>query len=257
MTKFFKGLCTVLTILFTAVSCGGGSPSEMTFADIPGGSFLMGSPADEQGRFSDEEPRHPVEIEPFQIMTTEVTQAMWKEVMGENPASGPAAGDEYPVFNVSWYDCVEFVEKLNERDDGYAYRLPSEAEWEYACRAGTETRYYWGDDPDGTEIEDYAWYRDNSEEHAHPVAEKEPNPWGLYDMSGNVWEWCRDSWHDDYTGAPNDGSPREQAGASERVSRGGSWLGDAGQCRSAYRFLNSADFAYGAQGFRVVRTREE
>ena len=257
MNNRFNIFAMVFSVALAAFSCGGGSPSEMTFTEIPAGFFLMGSSADEQGRFSDEDPRHRVDIDAFEMMTTEVTQTMWEEVMGENPASGPGEGGDHPVFNVSWYDCVQFVEKLNEKEDGYVYRLPSEAEWEYACRAGTETRYYWGDDPGQTMIDDHAWHRGNSEERARPVAQKDPNPWGLYDMTGNVWEWCRDSWHDDYTGAPGDGSAWEEDGAEERISRGGSWLADPDQCRSAYRFLNSADFSYAAQGLRVVRTREE
>lgn len=229
--------------------------SEMTFAEVPAGVFMMGSPSHEAGRSSDEGPRHEVRIESFEIMTTEVTQGMWQREMGVNPASERGVGKDYPVYNVSWQDCGDFIRKLNQRDDGYMYRLPTEAEWEYACRAGTATRYYWGEDPDACEIDDHAWYRDNSGEGTHPVARREPNAWGLYDMSGNVWEWCRDSWHDDYIGAPSDGGAWESPGSNQRVSRGGSWIGDANQCRSAYRFLNIEDLGWADQGFRLVRTR--
>jgi formylglycine-generating enzyme required for sulfatase activity len=129
----------------------------------------------------------------------------------------------------------EFIKKLNENESTDKYRLPSEAEWEYACRAGTTTRYSFSDDE--SELGKYAWYDDNSEGRTHPVGQKEPNSWGLYDMHGNVWEWVQDEWHVSYDGAPDDGSAWESGDDADRVFRGGCWFNFARLCRSAFRSL--------------------
>ena len=128
-----------------------------------------------------------------------VTQKQWKKVMGNNPSN--FKGEDRPVESVSWEDVQEFVKKLNEKEGTDKYRLPSEAEWEYACRAGTQTRYSFGDDE--SKLNEYAWYDKNSGSETHPVGQKKPNSWDLYDMHGNVWEWVQDRWHDKYKGAPS------------------------------------------------------
>ena len=148
--------------------------------------------------------------------------------MGNNPSN--FKGEDRPVESVSWKDVQEFVKKLNEKEGTDKYRLPSEAEWEYACRAGTQTRYSFGDDE--SKLNEYAWYDKNSGSETHPVGQKKPNPWGLYDMHGNVWEWVQDRWHGDYNGAPSDGSAWEDGSGSDRVDRGGSWINYARYCRS-------------------------
>ncbi|MCP4112531.1 MAG: formylglycine-generating enzyme family protein, partial [Desulfobacteraceae bacterium] len=198
-------------------------------------------------------------------------------VMGNNP-SYFQSGDDYPVENVSWNGVQEFIKKLNEKE-GAAYRLPTEAEWEYSCKAGTETAYYFGNDSgqlgeyaagelaslgisyfgnDSGQLWEYAWYSKNSDSKTHSVAQKKPNAWGLYDMHGNVWEWCQDScdWKsggvvtDTYKNGVTD--PVNESG-SYRVVRGGSGGNDAGDCRSAYRGDYSPDDRYNSLGFRLSR----
>ncbi|MBC8277088.1 MAG: SUMF1/EgtB/PvdO family nonheme iron enzyme, partial [FCB group bacterium] len=191
-----------------------GPLSGMTFVKIPGGSFRMGS-----NESKDEKPVHSVSIKPFYMMTTEVTQKMWKELMGSNPSH--FKGDNLPVEKVSWNDCQKFIEKLNQRDPGKGYRLPTEAEWEYACRAGTTTKYYSGNSE--SDLKRAGWYSGNSGKKTHIVGQKSPNSWGLYDMSGNVWEWCTDWYHNSYSGAPTDGSAWISPSSTYRVLRGGSW----------------------------------
>ena len=228
-------------------------PGGMTFVSIPSGDFMMGSPESEDGRWGDEGPRHSVSISSFEMMSTEVTQGMWEEVMGSNPSR--FTGDlNRPVENVSWNDCQDFIDKLNDLYPSHTYRLPSESEWEYACRAGTTTRFYWGDSDSGSVMGDYCWYSSNSNSSTHPVGLKLPNDWGLYDMSGNVWEWCEDSWHGSYDGAPVDGSAWVSSGASSRVLRGGGWNSSARDCRSANRTYDSADSRYNNLGFRLARS---
>jgi len=219
-----------------------------TFAWIPKGSFPMGSPSDEVGRDTDEGPVHTVNfVNGFWMMTTEVTQGQWQALMENNPSSGNGVGFNYPVSNVSWNDIQTFEQKL-----GIGYGLPSEAEWEYACRAGTTTRFYWGDDPDYYEIGKYAWFEGNSEGTANPVGIKIPNAWGLYDMIGNVWEWCEDDWHDNYYGASADGSAwLDDPRGSKCCLRGGSWYNHY-LCRSAYRNWVDTDYTYYSLGFRLV-----
>jgi formylglycine-generating enzyme required for sulfatase activity len=192
---------------------------------IPAGEFQMGS-AD--GWFNgDEKPAHQVVFsEAFWMGKYEVTQAQWEAVMGANPSYFKGC-PQCPVKNVSWDDCQEFIKKLNERKDGWEYRLPSEAEWEYACRAGTTGDY-------AGELDEMAWY--GSFSGTHPVGEKKANAWGLHDMHGNVSEWCQDRWHENYDGAPNDGHAWEQGSDNRRVVRGGSWNDFANYCRAAFRY---------------------
>jgi formylglycine-generating enzyme required for sulfatase activity/ribosomal protein L32 len=228
-------------------------PANMAFACIPSGSFSMGSPSSESERGSDEGPVHTVNIQSFELMTTEVTQGMWEELMGTNPSN--FTGDlNRPVESVSWNDCQEFINRMNDLDPSYTYRLPSEAEWEYACRAGTTTRYYWEEDPASTEIGEYAWYDGNSSSTTHPVAQKLPNAWGLYDMSGNVWEWCADWYHESFSGAPTDGSPWVSPSGSYRVARGGGWYGDTGYYRSSHRGISCPGIGGFSRGFRLARS---
>jgi len=224
----------------------------MEFVKIPAGEFMMGSPSDEEGREDYEGPVHKVMIEEsYYLGKFEVTQEQWREVMGNNPSY--FTGDDRPVEKVSWDDVQEFIEKLNEMEGTNKYRLPSEAEWEYACRAGTTTRYSFGDDI--SRLKDYAWYdEDVNSGSTHPVGQKKPNPWGLYDMHGNVWEWVQDKHHDNnYDGAPSDGSAWEDGSSIGRVKRGGGWEDYNWYCRSAIRISYNPDSRYGDLGFRVLR----
>lgn len=176
----------------------------------------------------------------------EVTQEQWAAVMGSNP-SYFASNPNNPVEMVSWDDCQQFITRLNKMGLG-TFRLPTEAEWEYACRAGSMTEYYWGDHL----IEKYAWYWDNSSYMTHSVGWKEPNAWGLYDMSGNVWEWCSD-WYGDYT-SQSQMDPKGPASGSFRVFRGGSWHNGPQSCRSANRSYVTPTYTRSFLGFRLVRT---
>jgi formylglycine-generating enzyme required for sulfatase activity len=199
----------------------------------------------------DERPVHQVVISRgFEMGKYEVTQAQWQAVMRHNPSG--FVGPTRPVESVSWDAVQEFIKRLNEMDEEYLYRLPTEAEWEYACRAGSTTEYHFGND--AGQLEKYAWYADNAGGETHPVGQREPNKWGLYDMHGNVWEWVQDEWHGNYEGAPKDGSPWEDGSGSSRVDRGGSWNYFARLCRSAYRVNNSPDARYDNLGLRLVRT---
>ncbi len=199
----------------------------MRFVLVQTGKFKMGSPSSEKCRSSDET-RYTVTIkEPFYLQATEVTQRQWVEIMGENPSDFKKCGDDCPVENVAWDDCQEFIRKLNERERTYKYRLPTEAEWELACRAGKGAAFANGGisesgcglDPN---LDQMGWYCANSRRKTHPVARKKINAWGLYDMHGNVWEWCRD-WYGKYP----KGSVVDPKGARygpKRVIRGGSCL---------------------------------
>jgi len=239
--------------------------SGMEFVTIPSGSFMMGSSPSEVDRDDDEGPRHSVNVPSFELMTTEVTQGMWEAVMGTDirhyrdlayhdwPLYGE--GSNYPMYYVSWDDCQEFIEKLNEFDPSHTYRLPSESEWEYACRADTRTRFYWGDSDSGSVTGDYCWNDLNSNSSTHSVATKQPNPWGLFDMSGNVYEWCEDTYQSSFVGTPTDGSTWVSSGASSRVSRGGSWYHNSRYCRSANRSINSAVSRSYILGFRLARSQ--
>jgi formylglycine-generating enzyme required for sulfatase activity len=279
-----------------------GSEVKFEMMAIPGGTFLMGSPTSEPGRAEDEGPQHPVKIRPFWMGKTEVTwdeyDLYWKKEEGakkpENqlPADKladavsrptPPYADEtfghgregHPVLCIAHHAAMEYCRWLSAKT-GKTYRLPTEAEWEYACRAGTTTAYSFGDDP--KDLDEYAWYAKNSEEMTHPVGQKKPNPWGLYDMHGNVAEWCLDHYQKDYYSTfPQDRlslwpvKPPTAARFSH-VARGGSWADEAPKLRSAARrgstkdwikrdpqrpqsiwWLTDAEFV----GFRIIRPVQE
>ena len=201
--------------------------------EVEGGTFTMGATA-EQGSdaYYEENPAHSVTLSSYYIGQTEVTQALWKAVMGSNPSNWE--GDDLPVENVSWEDCQEFVRKLN-RLTGKTFRLPTEAEWEYAARGGSKSRGYKYSGSDN--IGSAAWYDDNSGSRTHAVASKSPNELGLYDMNGNVYEWCQD-WYGDYSSSAQTNPTGASSGVG-RVTRGGCWVNDAGYCRVSLR----ADYA--------------
>ena len=212
----------------------------MSFAYIPAGDFMMGG-----DKYDEEKPIHKVTIsEGFYMGQTEVTQAQWKAVMGNNPSYFKNCPN-CPVENVSWNEAQQFIGKLNAQKDGYKYRLPTEAEWEYAARSGTTGDY-------AGNLDAMAWYGANSGSKTHEVATKQANAWGLYDMHGNVWEWCADWYSDNYANSPNV-NPTGASSGSIRVSRGGGWGSDAEFQRSAVRYYDAPALRNDNFGFRVVR----
>jgi len=219
----------------------------MTFVYIKPGTFMMGSPSDEQGRF-DNETQHQVTLtKGYYMQTTEVTQGQWRAVMGNNPSSFSNCGNDCPVESVSWNDVKEFIRQLNQKE-GSSYRLPTEAEWEYACRAGTNTRFYFGDSD--SQLGNYAWTSAFFGK-IHPVAQKQPNSWGFYDIQGNVLELCQD-WFGDYpSGSVID--PDGPMTGSRRVYRGCGSVGGGTYCRSAYRGDVPPDVRFNPLGFRLAR----
>ena len=233
----------------------------MKFVLIPNESFTMGSRLTDDELFKrfggkewwyrEEKPSHSVKIKrSFYLQTTPVTQGQWQLFMGNTPSDFKDGGEDCPVEQVSWEDTQQFIKKLNEIEKTKDYRLPSEAEWEYACRAGSDAEFSFGDDV--KRLDKFAWYSENSDGKTHPVGKKEPNTWGLYDMYGNVWEWVEDDWHDNCRGVPNDGrawidNPRYDF----RVVRGGSLNCDARSCRSAARYSFRANIRSGYVGFRL------
>ncbi len=229
----------------------------LEMVSLPAGQFIMGSADSDPDAWDAEKPQHQVKVNSFAIGKYPVTQAQYEAVMGTNPShfknnSWLKNNLQNPVENVSWNDAQAFCQKLSQIT-GKTYRLPTEAEWEYACRAGTTTRYYFGDD--ANQLGDYAWYRANSQSKTHPVGQKKPNAWGLYDMSGNVWEWCEDNWHDNYIGAPKDGSAwtiNNDNRSHPKCLRGGSWNYGPNDCRSAFRFRSNPVGVSNYDGFRVA-----
>jgi formylglycine-generating enzyme required for sulfatase activity len=219
----------------------------MQFVLIPAGEFLMGS--NDREADDDEKPVHRVRISrPYYLGIYEVTQAEWEAVMGQNPSR--FKGRDRPVEQVSWDDVQAFIQRLNAREGHSKYRLPTEAEWEYAARAGTTTAYSFGDE--ARQLGAYAWYDDNAGGQTHAVGGKRPNGWSLYDMHGNVWEWVQD-WYGTYpAGAVTD--PQGPSSGSYRVVRGGGGLGGAGCCRSASRGNYAPGDRNGDLGFRLLRT---
>jgi formylglycine-generating enzyme required for sulfatase activity len=228
-------------------------PGGYELVMIPGGEFLMGSPDSEKGRYDDEGPQHTVQVPDFYMGRYPVTNEEYGLFLKDN---SDMSEPEYwadrrfnqprqPVVGVSWDDAKRYA-------DWAGLRLPTEAEWEYACRAGTMTRYYTGDSD--KDLDRAGWYSKNSKKQSNPVGGKEPNKFGLYDMHGNVWEWVEDDWHSNYNGSPEDGkawidNPRD----SDRVMRGGGWDSEARYCRSAIRGGYSPDFCYDKLGFRLSR----
>jgi formylglycine-generating enzyme required for sulfatase activity len=213
---------------------------------IPAGKFTMG----QVGGDSDETPHEVMLTKPYYIGVHEVTNAQWQRVMGSVPSNWNDA--DRPVENVSWEDAVKFCKKLSalaeERVAGREYRLPTEAEWEHACRAGSTTKYCFGDGE--SQLRDYGWFDGNSGSQTHPVGQKKANAWGLFDMHGNVWEWCSD-WHGDY-GKNVVTDPQGPSGGSGRVVRGGCWVSTAGYCRSADRGGYDPSYRINYLGFRLA-----
>ena len=262
------GQCTLRFItpivsFLVLAGCTNQPGETRTFADIefqwcPSGTFVMGSPEDEEDRREDETQHVVTLTHGFWLGKYEVTQAQWEAVMGDNPSGW--SGADLPVESVTWDEIQAFIDTLNASNPDMQFRLPTEAEWEYACRAGTTTRFYWGEDPNASDIDNYAWYTGNSEGSArktHPVGEKSPNDWGLYDMSGNVWEQCID-FEGDYPSEPvtDPVGPSEDplGGESFRVIRGGSLFYSPEWCRSARRMFNFAESTRREDGFRLLRT---
>jgi formylglycine-generating enzyme required for sulfatase activity len=217
---------------------------SLPLAEIPAGRFLMGSPYGLP--FAPEGPVHEVVISrAFRMARTPVTSEQYSELMGGISNGG------IPATDVSWLDAREFCRRLSE-SNRFEVRLPTEAEWEYACRAGGLTEFHFGDG--AKELGDYAWFEDNSGGKPAVVGQKKPNAWGLYDMIGNVWEWCEDVWHETYQGAPCDGSAwlTGVAGERRRAVRGAAWDMDTFRCRSSYRSFDWEDAPTSRSGFRIV-----
>ena len=259
-TQRVSGLMAWAAIAFVCVAAGcsgsnseSAAPAELThdlggsvtmkMVLIPAGKFLMGEGED----------RHEVTLsKPFYMGITEVTQAQYEAVMGTNPSYFKGATN--PVETVFWNDAAEFCKKLSEKTR-QTFRLPTEAEWEYACRAGTQTAFSFGDDPSA--LGDYAWHnwhKGNSELMTHPVGQKKPNAWGLYDMHGNVWEWCAD-WIGEYPKGPVTDPSGPATGSGARVLRGGAWSSDdPGRFRCAFRLNYDPSLRLNRDGFRCART---
>jgi formylglycine-generating enzyme required for sulfatase activity len=230
------------------VDLGKGVKVEMVL--LPAGEFMMGSLDSDKSADKDEKPQHRVRItKPFYLGKYLVTQEQWEAVMDNNPSL--IKGPKNPVENVSWDDCQRFLEKLNTKIAMQLgkFVLPTEAQWEYACRAGSTTRYCFGDEV--SSLGKYAWYGANSGNTTNPVGEKKPNEWGVYDMHGNVWEWCQD-WYDGhyYANTPMD-DPAGPATGSQHVFRGGCWGDDDTSCRSADRYAYGPGGRGCYLGFRV------
>jgi len=239
------------------ITLPGGVPLVMVW--IPGGSFNMGSPDEEAGRSSDEGPVHPVKVGGFWMAKQELTKRQWQAVMGTTPWAGQpfvSSDPDSPAVFVSWNDAQSFIAIANNYTDKEFY-LPSEAQWEFACRGtGTPaTRFYWGDDTALTAMGNYAWYWGNclSEAYAHLAGKRTPNSFGLYDMSGNAWEWVADWYHGDYAGAPTDGSAWLSPSGQYRVLRGGNWSYTGTDCRSAARYGQDPTASDFTTGFRLAK----
>jgi formylglycine-generating enzyme required for sulfatase activity len=242
-----------------------GNKITLDMVEIPAGSFMMGSPESEKGRSKDESPQHQVNVPAFAMGKFAVTQEQYQQVMGKNPANFKGNGstsltNQRPVEQVSWNDAVEFCNKLNQisQKTGRKYRLPSEAEWEYACRAGTTTPFHFGE----TMTTDLANYNATVTYASEPkgkyrqettaVGSFPPNTFGLYDMHGNVWEWCQDDWTDNYINTNTKNSVKTSQSDNPKVLRGGSWFNVPQVCRSALRLSINRDSRFDLIGFRVV-----
>ena len=238
-----SGICLLLFFQ------GGPPPRLMEFVPVPAGEFMMGCSSSDGACRDNEKPAHRVRIaRPFQIQKYEVTQDQWRDVMSANPSEHE--GDNLPVQNVSWNDIEEFLKRLNARGDGFRYRLPTEAEWEYAARAGKTGPY-----PDP--VDDIAWHRANSGLAPHPVGTKQPNAWGIYDMNGNVWEWVSDWFDATYYASSPAANPGGPSSGSQHVVRGGSFSDPAVMARVSNRFGVTPAFGNYDLGFRLVRENTE
>lgn len=251
-----KGLLTIFVFLlsfFVNISSQKAVGEEKAFnreafTNSFGMKFLYIPP----GIFTDDDRGYRVTVtKGFYIQTTEVTQGQWEAVTGNNPSVFKNCGDDCPVENVSWNDVQVFIQRLNQMEGTDKYRLPLEAEWEYACRAGSTTSFCYGNDE--AMLGEYAWYDNNCREQTHPVGRKKPNAWGLYDMHGNVWEWCQDWESEDYPSGHNVNTERPSSG-SNRVLRGGGWGSLAERCRGSHRFGLPPFGRHGSVGFRLART---
>ena len=251
--RFLPGGGGVSGKLFVAdLGCG----VKLELVQVSAGTFMMGSPDGEEGRGGDESRVRVRITEPFYLGKTEITQVQWESVMGNNPSY--VEGDNLPVERVSWDEAMEFCRKLTERERSagrllrdWKYTLPTEAQWEYACRAGTTTAYCTGNS--SGDLARAGWYYVNGGGKTHPVGKKMPNAWGLYDMHGNVWEWCLDWYDSRLQGGDNPTGPKS---GSSRVRRGGGWSFIAQSCRSAYRGYRSPVSRSNGLGFRVALVRE-
>ncbi len=223
---------------------------DLEMIPVRGSIFKMGG-GDEEA-YDDEKPVHPVTVGDFAIAKYPVTQRLWEAVMGNNPSN--FKGKRRPVERVSWNDAQDFIKKLNQLT-GESYRLPTEAEWEYAARGGRESQNY--KYAGGNKLKEVGWFRDNSHGETKTVGLKDPNELGLYDMSGNVYEWVEDQWHNNYEGAPSDGSAWvDQSEGANRVLRGGSWLNYPRGCRVSDRGSFGREGRDDDVGFRLVLVRQ-
>ena len=218
---------------------------EFAMVKVDGGTFTMGGTAEMSKPYSDEKPTHQVTLSSYSIGETEVTQALWQAVMGNNPSR--FKGDNLPVEQVSWDDCRTFINKLNDLT-GQRFRLPTEAEWEFAARGGNRSNHtqYSG----SSSLDEVAWYMSNSGDKTHPVKTKKANELGLYDMAGNVWEWCQD-WFGSYSSS-SQSNPTGPNSGSNRVRRGGGWNSAAGGCRSSYRNYHTPVIRFSGFGLRLA-----
>lgn len=230
------------------------SPAAFTMGSRLGIEELIRRFGGSEAMYKPEKPSRAVMIErPFYLQTTPVTQGQWQRVMGDQPSSFRDCGEDCPVEMVSWDDAQRFINRLNQMESQAGYRLPSEAEWEYAARAGSESEYFFGND--AAKLGEFAWYSANSGNRPHAVAQKKSNAWGLHDLAGNVWEWLEDDWHAGYDGAPSGGSawtgtPR----GAMRVVRGGGWGVTARYCRSSTRYYGNPTARTSHVGFRLARS---
>jgi formylglycine-generating enzyme required for sulfatase activity len=221
---------------------------------IPAGEFMMGSPESETSRLVMDKPQHRVRItKPFFLGKFPVTQQQWESVMGHNPSL--LKSPKHPVVNVSWYDCEGFFKKLNVKVGGATFQLPTEAQWEYACRAGTKTRFPFGNDE--SKLGDYAWYGHNADGVTHPVGGKKPNAWGLYDMHGNASQWCADWYDESYYAKSITNDPPGAATGFHRCIRGGDISRVASLCRSSTRNAGQPALREEFLGVRVARVAED
>jgi len=226
----------------------------MEFVLIPPGEFSMGVKKEDIEDSGSGQPLHKVKIKlQFYIGKYEVTQSQWKLLMGKNPSEFPNCGGDCPIENVQWNEAKAFIKKLNEKKDGYQYRLPSEAEWEYAARAGTTTKQYWGDDPERNLWQFYAHHTELS---PAKIGSYLPNSFGLYDMSGNVWEMCEDVWRQKFPSLTDDSSPNLEGDAVFRVSKGGSWGYSLNELRTGKRKQIYVEDKNQVLGLRIVAIPE-
>ena len=279
MQKIYN-IMLALSIMMFIISCSDDSNSVQAdktvkgnLVLIPAGPFSLGNTGSYEGEYDEKPPVTIIISKPFYISKYEITQQQYKAVMGNNPSE--FKGDNLPVEQVSWYDALNFCNALSQSEgltpcytingtkvtsdfEANGYRLPTEAEWEYAAKAGTKTDFYSGkltysgNSPIDPNLDKIAWYSANSSNTTHPVGQKAPNAFGLYDMSGNVWEWCKDWYGQDYYKTSPATNPKGPTNGGNRVLRGGSWYGKATYCRVARRFDSTPSYRNRYYGFRVV-----